>query len=144
MNTDSSIEKVKAIGGLIAVCFGIVGVTSLAAFTIIWLGSGNKESIVPVASSALGIISAMVGAYLGIKITADTTAKASEEAKHAAVASHEREAAEQKSSGMEEKLNELAARGTFSPQVAEEIKEAGSEAEEAARTVVPPLGGAAR
>lgn len=138
MSTDNNVEKVKAIGGLIAVCVGIVGVTSLAAFTIIFLGSGNKESIVPVASSA------MVGAYLGIKITADTTAKASEEAKHAAVASHERDAAQQRSSGMEEKLNQLAAEGTFSPQVAETIKEAGTEAEEAARTVVPPVGGGAR
>jgi hypothetical protein len=138
-----SIEKVKAIGGLIAVCCGIVAVTGLAVFTIILLGSGNKESVVAVSSSALGIVSAMVGAYLGIKITADTSAKASEEAKHAAVASHEREAAQQKTSGMEEKLDELAAKGTFSPQVAEAIKEAGSEAEEAARTTGPPAGGAA-
>ena len=139
-----SIEKVKAIGGLIAVCSGIAAVTGLAVFTIILLGSSNKESVVAIASSALGIISAMVGAYLGIKITADSNAKTGEMAGHAAVANHERDVAQQKTSGMEEKLDELAAKGTFSPQVAEAVKEAGSEAEQAVRTVGPPPGGAAR
>ncbi len=135
-------DKLKAIGGLITVCFGILAVTSLAAFTIIFLGSGNKDSIVAVSSSALGIISAMVGAYLGIKISSETNAKASEEAKHAAVVKHEADAAQQKSSTMTEKLDELAAENKLAPDLAEAVKEAGTEAEEEARTAGPPPGGA--
>ncbi|HVY96177.1 MAG TPA: hypothetical protein VHA54_04375 [Solirubrobacterales bacterium] len=138
-----STDRVKAVGGLIAVCFGIFAVTVLSVFTIIWIGSGNRDSIVAVSSSALGIISAMVGAYLGIKISAETNAKASEEAKHAAVVKHEADAAQHKSSGMAEKLNALEAENKVSAAIAEEVREAGTEAEEAARTAVPPVGGGA-
>jgi len=136
-------EKLKTIGGLIAVCFGIFAVTALSIFTIIMLGSGNKDSVVAVSSSALGIISAMVGAYLGIKISSDTNAKAGEEAKHTAVVKHEADAAQQKSSGMADKLDRLMAEEKVDPEVAEAVKEAGAEREEAARTVGPPSGGAA-
>ncbi len=82
----------KAIGGLIAVVVGILAVTALALVTLWRLGTDNQEAMVAVTSSAFGIISAVVGAYLGIKISADTSAKASEEVKqatgNAAVAQH--------------------------------------------------------
>ncbi len=80
--------SIKSIGGLIAVVAGITAVTALAIVTLAQLGSTNKESIVAVTSSAFGIISAVVGAYLGIKISADTSEKASDQAKDAAVSKH--------------------------------------------------------
>lgn len=139
----SDAGSIRAIGGLIAVVCGTVLVASLAAFTITRLGSKEADSAVAVASSAFGVISAVVGAYLGIKITADTSAKAGEEAKHAAIVKHEAEAAQQKSAGMSEKLEELAAEEKLPVGVADEVKEAGAEAEVAARTVGPPRGGGA-
>lgn len=137
-------DKLKAIGGLIAVCFGIFSVTLLAVFTIIFLGSGNKDSIVAVSSSALGIISAMVGAYLGIKISAETNAKAGEEGKKAAVAEHEANVKEQKIAAVNETMEKLVSEEKVSQQGADAIQEASVEAEEAARTAVPPVGGGAR
>jgi hypothetical protein len=89
----------KAIGGLIAVVVGILAVTGLALVTLWQLDTENQEGMVAVTSSAFGIISAVVGAYLGIKISAETSAKASEEVKHAtgtaAVAQHEASQAHQ-------------------------------------------------
>jgi hypothetical protein len=140
-NSSTDVNSIKAVGGLIAVVCGTVLVASLAAFTITRLGSKEADSAVAIASSAFGVISAVVGAYLGIKITADTSARAGEEAKHTAVVKHEAEAAQQKSAGMSEKLEELAAEDKVPANVAEAVKEAGAEAEEAARTVGPPLGG---
>jgi hypothetical protein len=144
VKTNITTEKLKAVGGLITVCFGIFAVMALSIFTIILLGSGNQQSVVAVSSSALGIISAMVGAYLGIKISSETNAKAGEEAKHAAVVKHEADAAQEKSSGMADKLDRLIAEEKVDPEVAEAVKEAGAEREEAARTVGPPAGGGAK
>lgn len=137
-------DKLKAIGGLIAVCFGILAVTSLSALTIIFLGSGNKDSIVAVSSSALGIISAMVGAYLGIKISAESNAKAGEEGKKAAVAEHEANVKEQKIAAVNQTVEKLVSEDRVSPEGANAIQEASVEAEEAARTAGPPVGGGAR
>ena len=89
----------KAIGGLIAVVVGILAVTGLALFTLAQLDTNNQDGMVAVTSSAFGIISAVIGAYLGIKISADTNAKASADVKRAAgdaaVAQHVADQAQQ-------------------------------------------------
>jgi hypothetical protein len=127
--------SIKTIGGLVAVLGAIVAVTALTIVTLTQLGGENKESIVAVTSSAFGIISAVVGAYLGIKITADTTTKAAGEVKNAAVAEYEVNLARQQVSAMEEKAEEK------DPQYAAEVSTAGQRArEEAARTRRARLG----
>jgi hypothetical protein len=78
---------VKSVGGLIAVVVGITAVSALTIVTLTQLGD-KSSSIVAVTSSAFGIISAVVGAYLGIKITAESTEKASDQVKAAAVSEH--------------------------------------------------------
>ncbi len=60
--------------GLIAVTVGIVSVSTLAVVTLVLLRNGNDAaSTVSVATSAFGVISALVGAYLGIKIGTEQT-----------------------------------------------------------------------
>jgi hypothetical protein len=132
----SSFESIKMIGGLIAVVFGITAVTALTIVTLTQLGSDNKDSIVAVTSSAFGIISAVVGAYLGIKVSSDTSAKASDEGKRAAVAQHEakiarREVAEMKKTAEEE-----------DPDLAEKLDVASEQAreDEVSRIARPPAG----
>jgi hypothetical protein len=72
----SGVQAIRWIGGLVAVCIGIgvVAVISLAA--IATFGGTNDQSTVAVATSAFGIVSAMVGAYLGIKVTSEQAAEA--------------------------------------------------------------------
>jgi hypothetical protein len=123
-----NVGSLKAISGLIAVVVAVLAVAGLTAFTLTQLGSGNKDSIVAVTTSAFGIISAVVGAYLGIKITADTSDKANTEAKHAAVAQHEASVLSETLSAVTSKVEEVA------PGQAAEIKDAAKEAEETART----------
>jgi hypothetical protein len=129
-------NSIKAIGGLIAVLGGITAVTALTIVTLTKLGSEN-ESTIAVTSSAFGIISAVIGAYLGIKITADSNTKTNEEAKNAAVAEHEVNLAKSQVSAMEEAVKDK------DPGLAEEAKTAGQEAREkvVAQTIRPPLGG---
>lgn len=132
---------IKAVGGLIAVVAGITVVGVLTVVTLTKLESGEHDSMVAVTSSAFGIISAVVGAYLGIKITADTAEKASEQAKGAAVARHEADVKEQKISVVNETLPKLVAEGKLSKEGADALTEASVEAEEAARAPNPPHGG---
>lgn len=131
-------SSIKTIGGLLAVLAGITAVTALAIVTLAKLGSENKESMIAVTSSAFGIISAVVGAYLGIKITADSTAKTSEETKKAAVAVHEANAIKYQATAFEEKVEKE------DPELAKEAKTEGQAAREEALTQVirPPLGDA--
>jgi hypothetical protein len=68
---------IKSVGGLIAVVIGIIAVTSLAIVTT-QAGSLSKESIVAITSSAFGIISTVIGAYLGIKVSSEASAKTNE------------------------------------------------------------------
>lgn len=139
-----STESLKAIGGLIAVVVGIVAVVVLAAVTITRLGAEDKDSMVAITTSAFGIISAVVGAYLGIKISAETNAKAGEEGKKAAVAEHEANVKEQKIAAVNQTVAKLVSEEKVSREGANAIQEASVEAEEAARTAGPPLGGGAR
>lgn len=126
---------VKTMGGLLAVLAGIVAVTALTIVTLTKLDSAdNQESMIAVTSSAFGIISAVVGAYLGIKITADSASKTNQEAKNAAVAEHEVQVAQHQVSAIEEKIKDK------DPRLAEEARNAGQDARERAATqTVPPL-----
>lgn len=129
-------NSIKTIGGLLAVLGGITAVTALAIVTLAKLGSGNKESMVAVTSSAFGIISAVVGAYLGIKITADSASKTNQEAKNAAVAEHEANLAKHQVSAIEETVKDK------DPKLAEEAITAGQEArEEMVAQAIHPLKG---
>lgn len=126
----------KSIGGLIAVVTGVVAVTSLAIVSLTQLGN-SKDSIVAVTSSAFGIISAVVGAYLGIKVTADSSTKATQEAKNAAVAEHVAEVANRKFEGAIAEADK-----NLDPDEVQMLKNAGSDAAaEAARKTDPPPGG---
>lgn len=126
-------SSIKTIGGLLAVLAGITAVTALAIVTLTKLDSDNKESMIAVTSSAFGIISAVVGAYLGIKITADSASKTNEEAKNAAVAEHEVNVAKHQVSAIEETVKDK------DPQLAKEAQVAGQEAREevVAQTIRP-------
>jgi hypothetical protein len=73
--------NLKSIVGLVAVVTGVVAVTALTIITVAALDDKNSE--IAVTSSAFGVISAVVTAYLGIKITAETSGKATEEVKGA-------------------------------------------------------------
>lgn len=77
-------EGVKSVGGLIAVVTGIIAVTTLALVTT-QAGSLSKESIVAITSSAFGIISTVIGAYLGIKISSEASTKTNETLKSVAL-----------------------------------------------------------
>jgi hypothetical protein len=67
-------ENVRAITGLLVVTVGILAVVALAVTAVLLLGSGNGESVVAITTAALGIISAVVSGYLGIKATANAAA----------------------------------------------------------------------
>jgi hypothetical protein len=130
--------SIKSIGGLIAVVAGITAVTALAIVTLTELGSKNTDSIVAVTSSAFGIISAVVGAYLGIKISAETTEKASNEAKDAAVSKHVADDAKSKLDAVRRTASEL----NLTPEQEHALTTAEVKAgEEPARPVGPPSGG---
>jgi len=129
-------ETVRRLGGLIAVVVGVIAVTALAIVTLTQLGD-EKDSLVAVTTSAFGIISAVVGAYLGIKITGDTADKATREVKNAAVAEHEAHIARRQVAAMKE-----TAKDTVDAEQAEAISAAayGVREEESARIARPPMG----
>lgn len=92
---------VPAIGGLIAVVSGTIIVGALAAFTMTRLGSGEKDSAIAVASAAFGVISAVIGAYLGIKVTSDHNT----DAKNAVLAKNEAETAKEEAEAAKEEAD---------------------------------------
>ncbi len=67
-------EGIKSVGGLIVVVTGIIAVTALTIVTT-QAGDLSKESVVAITSSAFGIISTVIGAYLGIKISSEASEK---------------------------------------------------------------------
>lgn len=143
-------NSIRNIAGLLAVLAGITAVTALTIVTVTKLGSGEKNSMVAVTSSAFGIISAVVGAYLGIKVSSETTRKAGENEKKAeaegkkagrgetgaAIVHHEMHLTKHQVAGME-----AWAQGK-DPMLLKEMQAAGARArdEEAARIVRPPAG----
>jgi uncharacterized protein YlxW (UPF0749 family) len=142
MNTDN----LRTVTGLIAVVAGVGAVIALAIVTVSFLGSGNKDSIVAVTSSAFGIVSATVTAYLGIKATANSAHKTSEEAgekqKEAAVAQNEVRVKKSKVDRLNEEIDEREKKGEISQKLASELRSSSVKAEEEARRTDPPPGGA--
>jgi hypothetical protein len=67
-----SAESIQSIGGLVAVVIGVLAITALAISTMAFVDGGkDANTMIPLATSAFGVISAVVGAYLGIKIGTD-------------------------------------------------------------------------
>ncbi|HET7509917.1 MAG TPA: hypothetical protein VFJ65_06680 [Solirubrobacterales bacterium] len=138
-------ENLRTKTGLIAVVTGVVAVVALAIVTVSFLGSGNKDSIVAITTSAFGIISATVSAYLGIKASANSAAAASEHAgekqKEAAVAENEVRVKESKVDRLNDEIDEREKKGDLDPKIAKELRDASVAAEEEARRTDPPQGG---
>lgn len=82
-------EGIKSVGGLIVVVTGIIAVTALALVTT-QAGSLSKEAVVAITSSAFGIISTVIGAYLGIKISSEASTKTNETLRSVALEKHPR------------------------------------------------------
>jgi uncharacterized membrane protein YkgB len=66
-------ENVRAITGLVAVVAGIIAIGALTIIAVELLGAeeGGTEATVAITTSAFGIVSTVVAAYLGIKATAN-------------------------------------------------------------------------
>jgi uncharacterized protein YcfJ len=67
--TKDGAEKIKEIGGLVAVLAGLVAVAAVAGGALI-VGSQTGATI---AGSAAAAIGSMVGAYFGVKVGTDQT-----------------------------------------------------------------------
>jgi len=65
-------ERLKVIGGLIAVGTGVVAVALIAGGAIIQ----DTTTAATIASSAGGVIASIVGAYFGVKVGSDQTKSA--------------------------------------------------------------------
>jgi hypothetical protein len=80
-----SADSIKSIGGLVSVVIGVLAITVLAIATMAFIDSGKDAStLVPLSTAAFGVISALVGAYLGIKIGTDQSKTIVEGASQAA------------------------------------------------------------
>lgn len=77
-------ESIRSVGGLVVVVIGVMAVTALAITTMAPIRSGkDANSMIPLATAAIGVISAVVGSYLGIKIGTDQSATFAEDANRA-------------------------------------------------------------
>jgi hypothetical protein len=65
-------EKIKEIGGLVAVAVGVVAVAAVAIGALV----AGGETAATVAGSAAAAIGSMVGAYFGVKVGTDQTKNA--------------------------------------------------------------------
>jgi uncharacterized protein YacL len=63
----SFIEKVKTIGGLVAVGIGVVVVGVISIIALI----KDTSTAATIASSASGVVATIVGAYFGVKVGTD-------------------------------------------------------------------------
>ncbi len=79
-----SADSIQSIGGLVAVVVGVLAVTVLAIATMAFVESGkDANTLIPLSTAAFGVISAIVGAYLGIKIGTDQTKTLAQDASQA-------------------------------------------------------------
>ncbi len=77
-------QSIMSVGGLVSVIVGVTAITILAVATMAFIDSGRDATIlVPLSTSAFGVISAIVGAYLGIKIGTDQSRSIAAEASQA-------------------------------------------------------------
>jgi len=65
--TTSPSEAIKAMGGLVAVVFGIAAVAVIAVIAI----TKNTETASTIAGITAGIVGSIVGAYFGVKVGSD-------------------------------------------------------------------------
>lgn len=65
-------EKVKLIGGLVAVGIGVIAVTVIALYAM----CKDNKNAGTIASAAGGVIASIVGAFFGVKIGSDQSKKA--------------------------------------------------------------------
>jgi hypothetical protein len=72
-------EKLKTIGGLVAVGIGVIAVGALAGYAIY----NDHANAATIAGSAGGVIATMVGAYFGVKVGTDQTKTALDGTKNA-------------------------------------------------------------
>jgi hypothetical protein len=71
-----SAASIRTVAGLVAVGFGVLAITVLAVATMAFVDSGkDATTLIPLTTAAFGVISAVVGAYLGIKIGTDQSGK---------------------------------------------------------------------
>ena len=70
--SDSFAERVKTIGGLVAVGIGVIAVATIAIYAI----CKNGEDAATIASASGGVIASIVGAYFGVKIGSDQSKSA--------------------------------------------------------------------
>lgn len=70
-------ERIKVIGGLVAVATGVVAVTVIAVVAV----ALDSDDAATIASSAGGVIATIVGAYFGVKSGSDRAKAASEDTK---------------------------------------------------------------
>ncbi|HEX6780959.1 MAG TPA: hypothetical protein VF125_02895 [Solirubrobacterales bacterium] len=69
-------EALRTVTGLVAVVAGITAVGALSITTVELVGvgeEGNTEATVAITTSAFGIVSTVITAYLGIKATANAS-----------------------------------------------------------------------
>lgn len=79
-----SADNIKTIGGLVAVAIGVLAITTLAIATMAFIDSGkDATTLVPLSTAAFGVISTLVGAYLGIKIGTDQSKSLAQDASQA-------------------------------------------------------------
>jgi hypothetical protein len=67
-------EKVKTIGGLVAVGTGVLAVLAIAIAAIL----KDTSTAATIASSTAGVIATVVGAYFGVKVGTDQTKAAND------------------------------------------------------------------
>jgi uncharacterized protein YacL len=87
---DSWSDKVKAIGGLIAVAIGVTIVGIIAIVAMI----KNTPTAATIASAAGGVIATIVGAYFGVKVGSDQAKNALEGQRREVAKSQKRQQAE--------------------------------------------------
>jgi hypothetical protein len=79
-----SADSIKTIGALVVVAIGVLTITVLAIATMAFIASDRDgNTIVPLSTAAFGVISTIVGAYLGVKIGTDQTRTLAESANQA-------------------------------------------------------------
>jgi hypothetical protein len=86
--TTTTGDVIQSIGGLLAIAIGVGAVLTIAIVTLSVTSGLDAANKVAVATSAFGVVSTVVGAYVGIKITGDKTNQAAGQAqKDAQIAS---------------------------------------------------------
>ncbi len=67
-------EKIKTIGGLVAVVAGVIAVLVIAIVAM----AVNSSTSATIASATAGVIATIVGAYFGVKVGSDQSRTAAE------------------------------------------------------------------